>query len=38
VTSVYVQMFLNLWLLYREFRRKLNFEPATTAMPIEMPG
>jgi putative MATE family efflux protein len=38
VASVLIQMSLNLMLLQREFRRKLTFEPAEVAMPVELPG
>ncbi len=38
VTSIWIQMFLNVWLLRREFSRKLNFAAAPAAIPVELPG
>jgi Na+-driven multidrug efflux pump len=38
VTSIWIQMFLNVWLLRREFGRKLNFRPSPAALPVELPG
>jgi Na+-driven multidrug efflux pump len=37
VTSVTLQMVLNLWLLHREFGRKLAFAPASEFPPVALP-